>query len=129
MCPKCEEEKQWHESGHTGCCKECQNRGSSAYRRSNRETINAGRSKGRGAVRELVNGYKESKGCIECPSDKRHPHYLLDFDHLDASTKVSSISKMITDEVSIYKVMAEIQKCEVVCKNHHAIRTHNRRQT
>jgi len=127
VCPKCKEEKEWHESGKTGCCKECQNQGSSVYRYSSREAINSQRGGARGAVRELVNGYKESRGCVDCPPEERHPHYLLDFDHLDADTKVSSISRMITDQISIQKIFIEIKKCEVVCKNHHAIRTHNRR--
>jgi hypothetical protein len=77
-------------------------------------------------LRELINGYKESQGCVECKC--RHPHYLLDFDHLDGDKKINSISKMITAQASINKIMVEIKKCDVVCKNHHAERTHKKRQ-
>lgn len=128
-CPHCQKDKEFHESGKTGRCKDCQNEYSRANRGSEtsqgRLTRNRRRGGNRAMMRELINGYKESKGCKDCRS--MHPHYLLDFDHLEGSGKIASISKMITNEASVFRIMLEIKKCEVVCKMCHATRTHNRR--
>jgi ABC-type lipopolysaccharide export system ATPase subunit len=83
----------------------------------------------RKATRELINGYKENIGCVDCPFGTKHPCYVLDFDHLIAEQKIDNVSIMIKDEASIRRIFNEIKKCEVVCKNHHAIRTHKRRST
>jgi hypothetical protein len=124
-CKHCKKNKEWHQSGRTGRCKDCHNKRGRDYKKNRRETLNQRRSESRKMIRELINGYKESKGCAECKT--WHPHYLLDFDHLDGGTKSGTISRMITEQISINKIMIEIQKCEVVCKNHHAERTHKRR--
>ena len=92
-----------------------------------RESINLRRQENRKAIRELINGYKENVGCKDCPSDSNHPHYLLEFDHIGLDKKIADVSRMIGNELSIHKIFKEIKKCEVVCRNHHAIRTHKRR--
>lgn len=71
-----------------------------------------------------VNAYKLEKGCIEC-GYKEHP-VALDFDHLPGFTKVRDIAAM-TRNFSWVKILEEINKCEIVCANHHRIRTETRR--
>ena len=46
----------------------------------------------------------------------------MDFDHRDPSTKCFGLSHAIFQAWS--NVLAEIDKCDVVCANCHRIRTH-----
>lgn len=59
------------------------------------------------------------------------PPYVMHFDHRDASTKVTEVSRMIT-RPNIYTeedILAEIAKCDLVCANCHAIRTFGKRKS
>ena len=56
--------------------------------------------------------------CAKCGfSDIR----ALDWHHLDPDEKVNSISEMIRDRVSMDKLQAELDKCELICANCHRI--------
>ena len=60
-----------------------------------------------------------SGGCVDCgTSDIR----VLEFDHV-RGTKVDGIGSMIRRGRSIATVQTEIAKCEVRCKNCHALAT------
>jgi len=59
--------------------------------------------------------------CADC--DIKYPPYVMQFDHL--RDKKYTISQMYT-LVGLPTIKAEIQKCEVVCANCHAERTHGR---
>jgi len=50
----------------------------------------------------------------------------MTFDHLPGSLKVHDIATLVR-RGSIGLARLEIEKCEVVCSNCHAIRTFNRR--
>lgn len=72
-------------------------------------------------MRDLVTSYKDVP-CTDC--DGEFPTVCMDFDHLgDKEFNVGDLSKAS----SISKLIAEIQKCEVVCSNCHRIRTNDRR--
>lgn len=75
----------------------------------------------RTAVQEAKN-----KPCTDC--GLRYPYYVMEFDHLDSDAKHFNVSAGVT-RVSYERLMAEIAKCEVVCANCHAERTHQRKQT
>jgi hypothetical protein len=72
---------------------------------------------------EFLANYKMSRGCVDC-GYKGHPR-ALDFDHL--SNKSFTIGGK-GREKEWKQLLAEIEKCEVVCSNCHRIRTHNREQ-
>ena len=76
------------------------------------------------AAQEYIRELKKDP-CMDC--GKKYPYYVMDFDHIDPSTKLNTISKMILCSSSLKKIMEEINKCEVVCSNCHRIRTYNRR--
>lgn len=66
-----------------------------------------------------------SEGCIDCGfRDVR----ALEFDHVRGE-KVANVSKLVRHGYSLEVVLAEIAKCEVRCKNCHAIATANRRES
>ena len=61
---------------------------------------------------------KRGNKCAKCGfSDIR----ALDWHHLDPNDKVNSISEMIRNRVSMDKLQAELDKCELVCANCHRI--------
>lgn len=68
---------------------------------------------------------KLAAGCTDC-GYREHPE-ALHFDHLPGTDKLFNISQLVTR--SWASIEAEIEKCEVVCANCHAVRTANRRLT
>ena len=68
----------------------------------------------------------KSRSCTDC--GVQYPYYVMEFDHLDADAKHFNVSAGVTS-VSHERLLAEIAKCEVVCANCHAERTHQRKQT
>jgi 5-methylcytosine-specific restriction endonuclease McrA len=72
---------------------------------------------------EFLANYKMSRGCADCGYDK-HPR-ALDFNHLkDKSFNIGGNGR----ETKWAAILAEIEKCEVVCSNCHRIRTDQREQ-
>ena len=67
----------------------------------------------------------KEKPCMDCGI--QYPHYVMDFDHRDGDTKLTTISKMINyHSYSKEKIIEEIEKCDLVCSNCHRIRTYKR---
>jgi hypothetical protein len=74
--------------------------------------------------RELVNRCKlEAGACHDCGLQiTEHNLYKFDYDHRDPTSKRFTLSAAKT--YSEETILAEIAKCDVVCKNCHADRTH-----
>lgn len=65
--------------------------------------------------------YKEGKPCTDCGII--YPFYVMQFDHLrDKIESVSLMARLVGKD----KLLEEINKCELVCANCHAIRTYTR---
>lgn len=64
--------------------------------------------------RDFVNNYKKEKGCSRCEEDR---FYVLEFHH--QGDKESNVADLVSDGVSIKKLLLEIEKCIVVCANCH----------
>jgi hypothetical protein len=77
-----------------------------------------------------INLLKVGFGCADCPPSLKYywPAEALQFDHLPGYTKVDNVSSLIANGSSIDTLFEEITKCDVVCANHHCIRTHSRRK-
>lgn len=69
--------------------------------------------------RNFFNSYMEDKFCSDCGESDS---IVLEFDHLDRSSKSGNIGNMLY-RVSTKRLMDEIAKCEVVCANCHRRRT------
>lgn len=76
------------------------------------------------AYKELTNKIKMEKGCADCGFNSNP--CALQFDHLPEHVKLCKVSSM--HGYAKEKVLKEIEKCEVVCGNCHALRTEKRRQ-
>ena len=82
----------------------------------NKKLANFQRRKRRSNLKKFLEDYKVSRGCSSCPeSDPR----ALQFHHSDPKIKDTTISKMLSNALSLEKILLEISKCEVVCANCH----------
>lgn len=98
--------------------------GETHYQRHRQEYIDkAARIKKRNF--DYIWAIKEGSLCINCGAEDTR---VLEFDHLPQYEKTKGIAKLGQSCVSIQKIDKEIAKCEVVCKNCHAIRTWQRKQ-
>ena len=67
-------------------------------------------------VKEWVEDYKVEKGCAVCDEID---YTCLEFHHVDAETKENEISVMVNNKCSKEKLLAEMEKCIVVCASDH----------
>ncbi len=106
--------------------KEGNRRRAKAHYHRNRERLNeASKLKQRARLQPLYD-LKETLWCVDCGPDVKWHHCQLDFDHLPGQEKVMGVAKMLGSGYSWDVVMTEIAKCEVVCANHHRLRTWQR---
>ncbi len=73
--------------------------------------------------KEMWRIYLEAKArpCADCGVP--YPSWVMQFDHLGDKTDL--VSKFVT-RGNVARLLAEIKKCDVVCANCHAQRTHDR---
>jgi hypothetical protein len=71
-----------------------------------------------------VAGKKTDMPCTDC-GISYHP-CVMQFDHI-ADNKDRAVANLVNQAVSIARLQAEIDKCELVCANCHSIRTYERR--
>lgn len=107
------------------CSKGCE---STVWRRANPE-LNKQYSKiankrNQDKRREYVYKLKEDTPCTDC--NQNYPYYVMQFDHI-SGVKVHHVSQMI--QRGWQPLKDEIAKCEIVCSNCHAERTHRRRHS
>jgi hypothetical protein len=74
---------------------------------------------------QKLNTLKEANPCVDCKVS--YPYYVMHFDHIGTAEKAGNVSTMLRN-FGWGKVLKEIQKCELVCANCHAIRTWKRIQ-
>jgi hypothetical protein len=82
----------------------------------------AGRERARQTSRRLA--ALKAGPCGDC--GLTYPPYVMQFDHLNPRTKTATVSQIKHHRLE--RVVAEIAKCELVCANCHAVRTHKRRE-
>jgi hypothetical protein len=70
------------------------------------------------ARRKWLADYKKKLECVRC--GENHPATLT-FHHADSSEKDFEIGNALGLGVSLKRILAEIEKCEVLCANCHAI--------
>ena len=89
---------------------------SRAWREANPEKASAHRR-----IRAELVAKIKSVPCLDC--GVQYPPYVMQFDHRDPSAKSFTIGENAS-RFSLDVVLAEIAKCDVVCANCHAERTH-----
>lgn len=68
--------------------------------------------------KNIVGEIKSSQGCAKC-GDTRP--YVLDFHHLDPTTKIERVAKMVSNHYNANnkEIQEEIAKCVILCANCH----------
>lgn len=70
-------------------------------------------------LRDYIRKTKEGKPCVDC--GVQYPHYVMHYHHLrDKKFGVGDFAKA---GVGLQKIKEEIEKCDIICSNCHAIRT------
>ena len=109
-------------------CKDCQSAYHKAHYRANKTAANARRYRnqiiGRARLRRLIDEAK-AKPCGDC--ERSYPPHVMQFDHVRGK-KLFTIGDAVRLSIAVALVVAEIEKCDVVCANCHADRTHRRRR-
>lgn len=119
-CWDCKQVKPWEsfgkyksrKTGYNTLCKECNSKRTRLYQVE---------------LRDRVAQMKLDVGCADC-GYKEHPE-ALGFDHLPGFIKTANVSKLVQKNATWEKIQLEIEKCQVVCNNCHAVRTYNRRSS
>lgn len=130
-CGKCNESKSLDEFAWRSiakgtknwACKECQAKMRKENYEKNKERELARAKTRRQSIVDKIWKWKCDHRCVDCKFDNPK---ALQFDHLPEFEKSFDISKAPELGYSWNKILAEINKCEVVCANCHSIRTHDR---
>lgn len=99
-------------------CRSCQTRYSKQHYKKNLANYKYRDASRRRFIRNVVLEIKKSSSCERCGFSN---YLALQFHHKDPSNKRFSISNAARDCGEINKVLEEINKCEVLCANCHAI--------
>ena len=113
--------------GLQNICKACNRAKARRYYAANREAhirvIMARKRVIRLATLEAIGEFLTHNPCVDCgEADVR----VLDFDHRPDVEKSHEVMKLVQDGYSLARVMAEIAKCDVRCRNCHARVTYER---
>ena len=70
---------------------------------------------------KFIREYRVKKGCLVCGT--KNPH-VLDFEHRLPEEKLPSLRKYPQwSQLTWKQIHVELDKCDVMCANHHRIRT------
>ncbi len=111
-------------------CKECRKGFDANYYSDNREAKIQSATSIKRELQRWYFGLKDGKRCQAGGTGCSGGPYAacqLDFDHIPGrGQKILEVSKMVRNGWSRDKVEAEISKCQLICKNCHALRTRGR---
>ena len=136
ICSMCNLEKNFSEfnkksgkKNHQPYCRDCDNKKSREYYAANREhhikEIAKRNKKYKKEIDDLIREMKLNTKCSDC--NKKYHWFQMDFDHVRGK-KDRPISEMVANKVGKDRILAEIDKCEIVCANCHRLRTFTRYQ-
>ncbi len=98
-------------------CKPCHKHRNKKHYTSNKQSYIARATKQRQDKQAWWAEYKSKFSCSVCNESR---HWCLDFHHTDPHTKEGSVSELIVNNSSRERILEEISKCIVVCRNCHA---------
>ncbi len=122
----------WHRQrssadGFQSRCKACNISAVKKWQEDNRDRYLITQRAHVSPLRAEMIGYKETHPCADC--GLFYPYVAMSFDHLPGGEKAGDISKMAKGNGHLRgreRLLAEIEKCDLVCLNCHALRTHER---
>jgi hypothetical protein len=125
QCIRCKEYKTKIEYGNRlgkklSVCKKCINNAQKKQYANNKPYYLDRNREHRANNRNWYQALKNKTPCAKCGT--KYPYYVMDYDHLDPSTKVLCIAHMMGH--SRKAILNEISKCELLCANCHRIKTY-----
>ena|SRR3989338_5001262 len=87
----------------------------------NRDDLYRAQKRYRLKIYEKLRQFLSNKKCVDCGENDFR---VLDFDHVDRTSKFKEVSKMRAGHYSWQSVLKEIVKCEVRCANCHRRKTY-----
>jgi hypothetical protein len=113
--------------GLQNVCRDCNRTRAREYYRNNRaqhvRIIVERTAQAKRLAREVTGDYLLSHPCVDCgEADIR----VLDFDHRPGSGKTRNVMYLVNNGYSLTRIRAEIEKCDVRCRNCHARVTYER---
>jgi hypothetical protein len=112
-------------NGHQAYCKDCRRLRDATLYRKNVQRIVAQKRALQAKRREWHWKMKEGQPCSDC-GGSFHP-VAMQWDHPEGSEKKGNVATML-QRVSRRRFLEELEKCELVCANCHAVRSFNRVQ-
>lgn len=113
--------------GLQNVCRECNRARARRYYRENREKhlriIVERTAQAKRRARELAGEYLLTHPCADCGEDDIR---VLDFDHRPDSGKTGNVMLLVNNGYSLERIRAEIERCDVRCRNCHARVTYER---
>lgn len=106
-------------------CRDCNKLYLRQHYAGNKDYYQSKRRKNQEKVRDFITNSKTGKPCTDC-GRIFHPS-VMHYDHLPEFEKSFAISQSSVATLSIKKIQAEIEKCELVCAICHGYRTYERR--
>ena len=101
-------------------CRACQKIYARSHYLRNKDEVIKKVAKHKFKVREKFVEYLTGKSCITCGNNDIR---VLEFDHREPSSKLSTISSLVAMSSSWSKILNEIGKCDILCANCHKIKT------
>lgn len=87
----------------------------------NKEDLYAKQKEHRVKMRQLLLEYLNNHPCEQCGESDP---VVLEFDHIDPSTKTATIAKLLSGHAGWNRISTEIDKCRVLCANCHRRHTY-----
>lgn len=112
-------------SGFQWWCKSCRRSHDSAYHAKTRPLRLLQKREAKRRLAAWVDDLKTTQPCVDC-GKSFHPAAMT-FDHLPGTTKRGEVSDLVKSGCTRL-AREEIAKCDLVCANCHAVRTHLRRR-
>jgi hypothetical protein len=131
LCTKCNQQKdeslfnknKSKKDGLQTKCRECDRKRALKIYQSDplgKEKALVRKHKARELTREKMLQFLQGKCCKTC---QENDPVVLDFDHRDAAIKTANVSEMVGTGLSWNKILAEIEKCDILCSNCHRRKT------
>ena len=113
--------------GKQNVCRSCNRDRARRYYADNREahlrSVRERTAAARRAAWRVLGDYLLEHPCVDCgEGDIR----VLDFDHRPGSNKTADVMRLVRDGHSITRIMIEVGKCDIRCRNCHARITYER---
>ncbi len=125
VCSTCKQEKpleafnkkSTNVDGRERYCRDCHRARNRAHYDDNKDAYKASARRFKRELIEWFQAYKATLKCAKCGETKP---WRLAFHHRDPKQKDLEVSQMVHLHRSRENIMAEVEKCDVVCHNCHA---------